>query len=132
LWRQDETPTRTSPKIMTTYKIAAINGDGIGHEIVPAAMRLVNAIAVKHGFGINATSFPYGAGYYQQNGHPMPDDGLDILQSFDAILFHPGCYWNCLGLWLVVVFPGSTRRALEFVGRGARLHCGQPPKSSSR
>ncbi|MEL6143196.1 MAG: isocitrate/isopropylmalate family dehydrogenase, partial [Bacteroidota bacterium] len=72
---------------MNTHKIAAINGDGIGHEIVPAAMQLVNAVATKHGFGIEAVSFPYGAGYYQKTGKFMPDNGLETLQSFDAILF---------------------------------------------
>ncbi|MFK7978872.1 MAG: isocitrate/isopropylmalate dehydrogenase family protein, partial [Saprospiraceae bacterium] len=72
---------------MNTYKIAVINGDGIGHEIVPAGMKLVQKAADKHGFAIETASFPFGAGYYQKTGQFMPDDGLETLTAFDAIFF---------------------------------------------
>ena len=72
---------------MNTYKIAAINGDGIGHEIVPAGMQITLAAAKKHGFKIISESFPYGAGHYLKTGKFMPDDGLEKMKEFDAILF---------------------------------------------
>ncbi|MEM6318705.1 MAG: tartrate dehydrogenase [Bacteroidota bacterium] len=72
---------------MNRYKIAVINGDGIGHEIVPAGMQLVQKAAEKHGFSIETKSFPFGAGYYKQTGQFMPDDGLETLKDFDAIFF---------------------------------------------
>lgn len=72
---------------MKTYKIAVINGDGVGGEIVPAAMEVVEAIAAKHDFEIQQERFPFGAGLYKEKGHFMPDEALDILKSFDAILF---------------------------------------------
>lgn len=72
---------------MKSYKIAIVNGDGIGHEIVPASTEVLQAVAQKNGFSIELTSFPFGAGYYEKTGQFMPDDGLEKLQAFDAILF---------------------------------------------
>ncbi len=69
------------------YKIAAVPGDGIGHEIVPAGLEVLNKVAQIYGFDLEITSFPYGAGYYKKHGVFMPDDGLKKLKSFDAILF---------------------------------------------
>ncbi|RXP46458.1 tartrate dehydrogenase [Lutibacter sp. HS1-25] len=69
------------------YKIAVVNGDGIGSEIVPAGMEVVNAAAKKYGFGISTESFPYGAGYYKKHGAFMPEGALESLKAFDAIFF---------------------------------------------
>ena len=88
---------------MNTYKIAVINGDGIGHEIVPAAMKLVHKVADKHDFKIEEQSFPFGAGYYKETGQFMPDDGLSILKEFDAILF------GAVGLPEVTVYNIPSR-----------------------
>jgi tartrate dehydrogenase/decarboxylase/D-malate dehydrogenase len=72
---------------MNTYKIAVINGDGIGHEIVPMGGKVLEAVAKRYNFGLIATSYDYGAGYYKQHGDFMPEDGLDQLRRYDAILF---------------------------------------------
>ncbi|NJN33878.1 MAG: isocitrate/isopropylmalate dehydrogenase family protein [Saprospiraceae bacterium] len=72
---------------MKNYKIAAINGDGIGHEIVPVSVDVLMATAQKFGFTVETQSLPFGAGYYQEHGDFLPADGLDILRGFDAILF---------------------------------------------
>ncbi|MEM1121239.1 MAG: isocitrate/isopropylmalate family dehydrogenase, partial [Bacteroidota bacterium] len=72
---------------MNTYKIAVVNGDGIGHEIVPAGMQVAMAAAEKHGFQLETEEFGYGAGHYQKTGQFMPDDALEKMQTFDAILF---------------------------------------------
>jgi tartrate dehydrogenase/decarboxylase/D-malate dehydrogenase len=72
---------------MKTYKIAVVNGDGVGHEIVPAGMRVLDKVAKKYSFQLDYESFPWGAGYYKQHGDFMPKDGMDILGRFDAIYF---------------------------------------------
>lgn len=72
---------------MKTYHIATINGDGIGHEIVPAATELLHEAAKKHGFTITTKDFPFGAGYYQQHGDFIAPGALEELKRFDAILF---------------------------------------------
>ena len=72
---------------MKTYKIAVIHGDGIGHEIVPAGLKVLETVARKHNFQLQTETFLWGAGYYQKHGVFMPEDGLDTLQQFDAIYF---------------------------------------------
>ena len=72
---------------MKTYKIAVVNGDGVGHEIVPAGIKVMNKVAEKHGFKLEYESFPWGAGYYKEHGDFMPANGLEILGGFDAIYF---------------------------------------------
>lgn len=72
---------------MKSYKIAAINGDGIGHEIVPMAVEVMQVAAKKFGFEIETTAFPYGAGYYLEHGDFIAPNALEELKSFDAILF---------------------------------------------
>lgn len=72
---------------MNNYKIAAVNGDGIGHEIVPAGMKVLEAIASKNGFNIESETFLWGAGYYLDHGSFLPEDGLETLKEFDAVYF---------------------------------------------
>lgn len=69
------------------YKIAVVPGDGIGNEIVPEGLRVINAVAEKYGFSIETESFDWGAGYYIVNREFMPEGGLDTLKNFDAIYF---------------------------------------------
>ncbi len=70
-----------------TYKIAVIPGDGIGPEIVPAGIKVLNVAAEGMDFQLEYEEFPYGAAHYQQTGTFMPENALGILQGFDAIYF---------------------------------------------
>jgi tartrate dehydrogenase/decarboxylase / D-malate dehydrogenase len=73
---------------MKTYRIAAIPGDGIGKEVVPAGQAVLQALAASQGgFNFEFTSFDWGGDYYRQHGVMMPEDGLDALRDMDAILF---------------------------------------------
>jgi tartrate dehydrogenase/decarboxylase / D-malate dehydrogenase len=72
---------------MKNYKVAAINGDGIGHEIVPLGIEVMKVAAQKFGFEISTTEFPYGAGYYLKHGDFIAPGALDELKKFDGILF---------------------------------------------
>jgi tartrate dehydrogenase/decarboxylase / D-malate dehydrogenase len=72
---------------MNTYRIAALPGDGIGPEIVPAGLKVLNAAASAGGFNLETEFFPWGAGYYRDNGEFLPEDGLDTLRKFDALYF---------------------------------------------
>ncbi|WP_066627041.1 isocitrate/isopropylmalate dehydrogenase family protein [Labilibacter marinus] len=72
---------------MKNYKIAVIPGDGIGHEIVPAAVKILDAVASKNDFELTKEDFTFGAGHYLKNGEFMPENGLEILKGFDAIFF---------------------------------------------
>jgi tartrate dehydrogenase/decarboxylase/D-malate dehydrogenase len=72
---------------MTTYRVAVIPGDGIGHDVVRAAIRVIEAAADRSNVGIAWEHFPWGSAHYFEHGHMMPPDGLDRLRPFDAIFF---------------------------------------------
>ena len=73
---------------MKTYHIACIPGDGIGKEVIPAAQRVLSALAKRlGGFGLDFQSYAWGADWYRSHGCMMPDDGLRMIASADAILF---------------------------------------------
>lgn len=71
---------------MHTYKIAVIPGDGIGKEVVPAAIEVLDKVAELDGtFRFEWTSFPWGCEYYLEHGEMMPADGIETLKQFDQI-----------------------------------------------
>jgi len=69
---------------MKTYEIALIPGDGIGKEVVPAAVEVLKA--AQHDFALAFQSFDWGCDYYVRTGRMMDPDSLDRLRPFDAIL----------------------------------------------
>ena len=70
---------------MTSYSIAVIPGDGIGQEVVPASIRVVEAAGRRFGFECNWATFDWGCERYADTGEMMPADGLDRLRPHDAI-----------------------------------------------
>ena len=70
---------------MKTYRIASLPGDGIGQEVIPAAIKVIDAAAGRFGFLVEWTDFPWGAEHYLAHGAMMPPDGLEQLRPFDAI-----------------------------------------------
>jgi tartrate dehydrogenase/decarboxylase/D-malate dehydrogenase len=71
---------------MKRFSIAVIPGDGVGQEVTPAAMRVLEAIAPRFGAGFDFEPFDWGAEYYFRNGRMMPPDALELLRPMDAIL----------------------------------------------
>ncbi len=69
---------------MNSYRIALLPGDGIGREVIPAAVRVLEAGKVECTFSFQ--EFDWGSEYYLRTGRMMPEDGLDQLRPFDAIL----------------------------------------------
>ncbi len=73
---------------MRDYTIAVIPGDGIGNEVVPEAVRVLDAAGEIGGsYRLRYEQFPWGCEYYLQHGRMMARDGLDVLRPFDAIFF---------------------------------------------
>ena len=70
---------------MKSYNIAVIPGDGIGREVVPEGLRVLEAVAEKHQFKLNTTPFDWSCETYHATGRMMPEDGLDRLAEFDSI-----------------------------------------------
>jgi len=67
------------------YNIALVPGDGIGKEVVPEAVRVMDILSQQHGFEMAYTDFPYSCEFYLNTGTMMPEDGIDQLAKFDAI-----------------------------------------------
>src|SRR6188472_528562 len=70
---------------MRTYEIAVLPGDGIGREVVPEGLRVLDAAAAAFGFQYRAKHFDWSCETYKATGRMMPDDGLERLRDSEAI-----------------------------------------------
>src|SRR5512134_386487 len=70
---------------MQRYRIALIPGDGIGREVVPEGVRVLEAAASRFGFAFQWDEFPWSCDYYTRQGRMMPEDGLERIGHHDAI-----------------------------------------------
>jgi tartrate dehydrogenase/decarboxylase / D-malate dehydrogenase len=71
---------------MTSHRIASIPGDGIGHEVTPAARAVLDAAGARHGVTFGYEELDWSCERYLREGAMMPDDALERLRGFDAIL----------------------------------------------
>jgi tartrate dehydrogenase/decarboxylase / D-malate dehydrogenase len=67
------------------YKVAVIAGDGIGREVVPEGIRVLESACRRFGFGFTWSEFDWSCDAYLATGRMMPADGLERLRRFDAI-----------------------------------------------
>ena len=70
---------------MRTYDIAVLPGDGIGREVVPEGLRVLDAAAAAFGFQYRAKHFDWSCETYKATGRMMPEDGLARLRDSEAI-----------------------------------------------
>lgn len=71
-----------------THRIAAIPGDGIGKEVMPEGLRVLQAAAQRFGFGLQVTPIDWAScDYYVRTGRMLPDDWQAQLQGQDALYF---------------------------------------------
>jgi tartrate dehydrogenase/decarboxylase/D-malate dehydrogenase len=68
------------------YDIAVIPGDGIGREVMPAALEVLRTAGQRFGFALSFDVKPWGCEFYAATGQMMPEDGLTQLAATDAIL----------------------------------------------
>jgi tartrate dehydrogenase/decarboxylase/D-malate dehydrogenase len=68
-----------------SYKIAVIEGDGIGREVVPEGIRVLEAAARRFDLSFSWQHFDWSCETYLKTGRMMPQDGLEQLRPFDAI-----------------------------------------------
>src|SRR5881394_2895771 len=70
------------------YRIAVIPGDGIGKEVVPEGLRVLEAAATKHGVRVHFDHFDFASwDYYEKHGEMMPEDWKTQIGKHDAIYF---------------------------------------------
>jgi 3-isopropylmalate dehydrogenase len=68
--------------VRTSHRVAVIGGDGIGPEVCDEALKVVAASGVE----LDVTPFDLGAARYLRDGVVLPDETLDELSGFEAIL----------------------------------------------
>ena len=68
-----------------THRIAVVAGDGIGIEIMPEGIAVLEAAARRFDIALDFTAFDWSCSDYARTGRIMPEDGLDRLAGFDAI-----------------------------------------------
>lgn len=100
---------------MNRYDMAVIPGDGIGKEVVPEAMRVLDAACELHGgIAFNWTSFPWSCEYYLKHGRMMPEDGIATLRGFKHIFLGavgmPGLVADHVSLWGLLI---KIRREMQ-------------------
>jgi tartrate dehydrogenase/decarboxylase/D-malate dehydrogenase len=95
------------------YKIAVIEGDGIGHEVVPEGLRVLEAAGRRFDIAFSWQHFAWSCQTYLKTGRMMPEDGLDQLRGFDAIYLgavgYPGVP-DHISLWGLLI---PIRRAFQ-------------------
>jgi tartrate dehydrogenase/decarboxylase/D-malate dehydrogenase len=72
---------------MATHKIAVLPGDGIGKEVMPEGLRVVEAAARKFGADLAFTSYDWSCDYYAKHGRMMPEDWFAQLKPYEAIFY---------------------------------------------
>jgi tartrate dehydrogenase/decarboxylase / D-malate dehydrogenase len=65
-----------------SYSVALIPGDGVGPEVTAEARRVVDAL----GLPLEWTELPWGSAFFHEQGRMMPEDALQQLRGFDAVL----------------------------------------------
>ncbi|WP_244197994.1 isocitrate/isopropylmalate family dehydrogenase, partial [Caballeronia ptereochthonis] len=67
------------------YRIAVIPGDGIGKEVMPEALRALDAVGKRFGIALEYRHIDWAScDYYAQHGQMMPDDWKTQIQDADA------------------------------------------------
>jgi len=91
---------------MSSYQVATVPGDGIGKEVIPESIRVLDVVASKCGFKLNFKYYNYSCEYYKSHGVMMPDDGLERLRDSDGIFLgavgYPGVP-DHISLWGLLI-----------------------------
>jgi tartrate dehydrogenase/decarboxylase/D-malate dehydrogenase len=73
---------------LLTHKIAVIPGDGIGKEVIPEGIRVLEAVARRFNISLDFEEFDFSScDYYLKHGKMMPDNWKEQIGSHDAIFF---------------------------------------------
>jgi tartrate dehydrogenase/decarboxylase / D-malate dehydrogenase len=102
--------TAAAPK---KHRIAVIPGDGIGHEVVPEGVGVLERVGRLYGLDFVWDEFDWSCELFAKTGRMMPEDGLDRIRNHDAIFLGAVGYPNVpdhVSLWGLLI---PIRRAFE-------------------
>ena len=120
---------------MAEHRIAVIPGDGIGREVMPEGVRVIEAVGARHGIRFRFEEFAWSCDWYRQHGRMCPEDAPEILKKFDAIFFgavgNPAIVADHISAWGLLI---NFRRWFDlYVNlRPVRLFHGVPSPLAGR
>jgi len=119
---------------VSTYRIAVIPGDGIGKEVVPAGIRVLEKVGSRFGLSFAWDEFDWSCETYARTGRMMPEDGLERIKGHDAIFLgavgFPGVP-DHVSLWgLLIPIRREFRQYVNL--RPVRLFDGVPSPLAGR
>lgn len=119
---------------MSKLKIAVIPGDGIGWEVVPEGIKVLETVGAKYGLDYEFKEYDWGCERYHKTGKLMPDDGIETLKGFDSIFLgacgYPGVP-DHVSLWGLLI--PIRREMKQYVNlRPVRMLKGMPCPLSNR
>jgi tartrate dehydrogenase/decarboxylase/D-malate dehydrogenase len=89
-----------------THRIAVVPGDGIGKETVPEALKVMDVVSRRFGFGLELAHYDWSCETYKRTGAMMPADGMERLAQSDSILLgavgYPGVP-DHISLWGLLI-----------------------------
>jgi tartrate dehydrogenase/decarboxylase/D-malate dehydrogenase len=98
---------------MASYEIALIPGDGIGKEVLPEAVTVLEKVGGKFGISFKWCEFDWSCETYAKTGRMMPEDGIEQLTPYDALFLgavgYPGVA-DHISLWGLLI---PIRRAFR-------------------
>lgn len=79
-----------------TKKIAVVSGDGIGPEVIRAAISILEECAAAFGHNFEFIDLPFGGAAIDRCGEPLPDETLTACRKADAVLLGAvgGAKWD--------------------------------------
>jgi 3-isopropylmalate dehydrogenase len=96
------------------YRIVVLRGDGISKEVIPEAVKALNAVQdVVKGLDLKFTEFECGFEYYQKTGEPWPADAYPACKESDAILYGAVGMPGVAGLEHIVYVHRFLRQKLD-------------------
>jgi tartrate dehydrogenase/decarboxylase/D-malate dehydrogenase len=120
---------------MATHRIAVIPGDGIGKEVVPEGLRVLEAVGKRFGIDFAFTHYDWNCDYYAKHGRMMPEDWFEQLSGHEAIFYGavgwPATVPDHVSLWGSLI--QFRRRFDQYVNmRPCRLMPGIPSPLAGR
>jgi tartrate dehydrogenase/decarboxylase / D-malate dehydrogenase len=69
------------------HTIAVIPGDGIGREVIPEGVRVLEAVGARHNIQFRWQEYPWSCDWYKAHGRMCPEDAPEILKKSEAVFF---------------------------------------------
>lgn len=95
------------------YRVAVIPGDGIGKEVIPASLLVLDKLSSLFGFELDYQHYDYSCELFKKTGKMMPADGISRLADSDTIFLgavgYPGVP-DHISLWGLLI---PIRRAFQ-------------------